>query len=525
MTDIETGTFALDEESRTLRGILLPWGEKSRPSVSNTEPIYFERGSVQLPRDPAVVTLNRTHDRFDPVGRATVLEDREEGIYAEFRLADTDEADEYIADPSKLRKLSAEVTGIVRDASNRVRGIAARLTGGALVTEGAFASAALFAIGEEIEAEEDVITLTPDEAGDIAVTATETPETVTVTAGDSETVFTTEDTNDTESEDAVADAKAPETLTASAATAPQEDINSLFEAITKYKSQGDATDLAKFQKGGELFALGAATGNQSNVITPQYIGQVWEGGDYRQKWIPLFASGELTSLTVTGWRSVLRPTVAAWAGDGAAVGGSAFTTEVVTDNAQRYAGGNTLPREFYDFNATEFVEAWARFARDDYARKADAYVRTAALAAATPVASAVPTTEPSIAVIRRLIDGVFAIGADPINARATFAVIPTDDYKLLLHTGHSDLLEYLALALGVEQGSALGFHLGYDDTLAAGSVLVGAREAVKVRQLPGSPIRINAANIAVGSFDEALFGYVHAMDEYPDALVLVTDAP
>lgn len=512
MTDtFESGTFALDEDARTLRGILLPWGEKSRPSVSNTEPIYFERGSVTLPRDPAVVTLNRSHDRFDPVGRATVLEDRDEGIYAEFRLADTDEADEYLADPSKLRKLSAEVTGIVRDAAERVRGIGARLSGAALVTEGAFASAALFAIGDEAEAETEA---------DEDIDTTETPEPVTVTAGDSET-SSTEDI-DNESEDAVADAKAPETL--NAATAPQEDINSLFEAIVKNKEFGDASDLAKFQKGGDLFALGAATGNQGNVITPQYIGQVYEGGDYVQKWLPLFASGDLTSLTVTGWRSVLRPTVAAWAGDGAAVGGSAFTTEVVTENAQRYAGGNTLPREYYDFNATEFVEAWARFATNDYKRKADAYVRTAVLAAATPLEVTAPGTEPSLAVIRRIIEGVFAIGADPINARATFAIIPTADYKTLLHTGKSDLLEYLGMALGVESGSVLNFHLGYDDNIAAGSVLVGAKQAVKVRQLPGAPIRINAANLAVGAFDEALFGYVHAMDEYPDPLVLVSDA-
>lgn len=71
----------------------------------------------------------------------------------------------------------------------------------------------------------------------------------------------------------------------------------------------------------------------------------------------------------------------------------------------------------------------------------------------------------------------------------------------------------------------LGFHLGWDSSLTAGSVVVGARESAKVRQLPGSPIRINAANVANGSFDEALFGYVHFMDEFPDALVIVDDTP
>lgn len=515
MSDItlEGGMFALDpSESRLIRGVLLPYGEQSRASLTDEGGLMFGAGDIDIPRDPSVVTLNRDHDRFDPIGRAVELEDTDAGILAAFRVADTPEGDEYLAEYQNggRRKLSAEIGKYVSLAGEVVR---RTLTGAAVVPEGAFAGAHLFQLAVIDEPINEQVQTAPADTDDHETTD-QTPVESDITGEEPEEP----------KEDAMPEAVAPVTLGSGAQPESQLTKGDLFAAISESKQFGTPID-AKFRAGGELFALGAATGNLGNVIAPQYIGQVWEGGDYVQKWLPLFASGDLTSLTVTGWRSVLRPTVAAYAGDGAAVGGSAFTTELVTDNAQRYAGGNTLPREYYDFNATEFVDAWAKFARDDYARKADAYVRTAALAAATPIVSTVPGTEPSLPVIRRIIDGIFAIAADPINARASFAMIPDEDYKLLLHTGHSDLLEYLRLALNVEEGSVLGFHLGWDSSLTAGSVVVGARESAKVRQLPGSPIRINAANVANGSFDEALFGYVHFMDEFPDALVIVDDTP
>jgi hypothetical protein len=503
-TVIESGLFALDpDKARVIRGLLLPFGERSRVSVSGAEPVEFGKGTVGLPRDPSVVTLNRDHDRFDPIGRAVEIDEQEDGIHVAFQIADTDEGDAYLQEYANggRKALSAEIAALVRRGAQAIAG---RLSGAAVVPEGAFAGAHLFAIGditEELAEAEPEIT--------DAATAVEEEQA---------------DEADNQEEDAMPEAVAPITLGTGSKAETELTKGDLFAAIEKNKQFGDPSDLAKFQAGGELFALGAATGQQGKVIAPQYIGQVWEGGDYVPRWMDLFAHDDLTALTVTGWRSVLRPTVATWAGDGAAVTGTAFTTEAVTTNAQRFAGGNTIPREYYDFNQSDFLDAWSRFARDDYARKADTYVRTQALAAATSFESTVPSAEPSLAVVRRIIDGVFAIGADPINARASFAVIPDEDYKLLLHTGHSDLLEYLGLALGVEEGSVLNFKLRYDSSLTAGSVVVGASQSIKVRELAGSPIRINAAAIAVGSYDEALFGYVHVMDEFPDALVIVTDA-
>ena len=112
------GMFAVDHSARTVRGILLPWGQRSRTSVSKTKPITFPRGSVALPRDPSVVGLNRMHDRFNWLGRAEALEDAPEGIVATFRIADIPEGDEWLEDHGSLVKLSPEVRNIVRDSAD-----------------------------------------------------------------------------------------------------------------------------------------------------------------------------------------------------------------------------------------------------------------------------------------------------------------------------------------------------------------------------------------------------------------------
>ncbi|WP_223693821.1 hypothetical protein [Leifsonia poae] len=143
----ELGTFSVNIEDRTVEGILLPFGETSRLSMSKTEPIYFSADAVSLPADASVVTLNREHDQFSPVGRAIVLEKRDEGVYAKFAIARTPEGDEFLTKEypaGRFKKLSAEILGIVRDTADKARAVAGKITGAALTTEGAFESAALF---------------------------------------------------------------------------------------------------------------------------------------------------------------------------------------------------------------------------------------------------------------------------------------------------------------------------------------------------------------------------------------------
>jgi hypothetical protein len=552
--ELEPGMFALDpDDDRTVRGMLLPYGVASGQPMAGEAGTMFAAGDVEIPADPSIVTLNRQHNRFDPVGRGVELEETAGGVLAALRFANTPEGDAELADyrAGKRKPLSAEIATYRDRAGAIVRRV---LVGAGIVDRGAFAGAHLFAADEPEPAGEPageelppaVLAALETIAAEYGVPADEltltipkpsTPapghagvepndEPAAHAAGPTDEPPAAADDNAHREETAMPEATAPATIatgTGTGADEPQLGTGDLFAAIVNARENGTPIP-AEFAAGAELFALGGATGNLGTVMEPQFIGEVWSGGDYVPKWMGLFAPASLTSLVVNGWRFVTRPTVEPYAGDGAPVGGTAVTTEPVTEAAQRFAGGNVIPREYYDFNARQFVEAWSKYSRDDWARKADGYVRTKALAAAVLLDSNVPAGgEPSLPVIRRIVDGVFELAKDPVNARATFAMIPTEDYKLLMHTGHSDLLEYLSLALGVEKGSALGFHLGWDDALPAGDVIVGARQAATVRTLPGSPIRINAANVAAGSFDEALFGYVHFLDECPDALLRVRD--
>lgn len=522
-TLIETGTFAIDEDARTLRGILLPWGEKSRPSVSNTQPIYFARGSVTLPRDPAVVTLNRSHDRFDPVGRATVLEDRPEGIYAEFKLANTEEADDYLSNPSKLRKLSAEVTGIVRDAADTARGIKARLTGGALVSEGAFASAALFSVGEEVtEAAEDPEAEQSETTAEVIETPDETVVVVTIPEADPES-------EDEESEgDAVADAKAPETLTASAKDMPQDDVNALFKAITQNAKFGDPSALqAIAQRDGGLFALNDVKISGANqvgtaVVQPQFVGELWSGRTFARKTIPLLGHGDLQSITVTGYRWTTKPEVDTWAGNKAAVPTNTPATEAYSVAVARFAGGHDVAREFLDFGVTEVLDSYTRHMVDSYARKSDAYALAQIVSGATT--AAVGTLPSGVgSAIGKIVRGALRV----INADAlpSFAIVATDVFEELAFTKKDDVLAYLDLALGLEEGTLESFRIVPNAGMAAGTVLVGAKEAATVLELPDSPIRVNALDLVKGGYDEALFGYIAVKVDYPTGLQLVTPNP
>ncbi len=91
---METALFA-DPAARIIRGgLLLPFGgELSKPSVSKTEPVKFAPGTVDLPPDPSVVTLNRDHSQHYPIGRATSLQETADGVLVEFAVARTPDGD------------------------------------------------------------------------------------------------------------------------------------------------------------------------------------------------------------------------------------------------------------------------------------------------------------------------------------------------------------------------------------------------------------------------------------------------
>lgn len=515
----EVGLFAVDHDARVIRGVLVPWGQTSRTNRSRNAPVTFPRGSVRIPRDVSVVTINLDHDRFRPLGRAVEVVDDRAGLVATFALADTEEADAWLADRGEFVKLSAEVRDLRRDADDRGT---ATLTGAALVTEGAFEGAALFAVDDDDDDEdaqtdddvEDVDDEPDDESGD--------------EDGDAETVSDAGEGTD------MGAATAPETMLAGGASSPvtktPAGAAAFFAAVREFTSTGSSqmlSAIARSESSDGLFALSdikisgsGAVG--TGVVQPQWLGELWSGRTVARTIIALLASGPLTSLDQKGWRWTTRPEVDVWAGNKTAIPSNTPATEAVSFAIQRFAGGHDLAREFYDFNVTEVIDSYIRAMVDSYARKSDAYVLGQLKAGASAFT---PGTAPSgvDAGFAAIIDGALAVIA--ANASPSYAIVAPDVYRPFLFTPHSDALEYLSMSLGLEEGTAAGFRIVPDARLAAGDVIVGAREAAIVRELPGSPIRTSVVDIVKGGFDEALFGYVGLEVQYPAGVVKANIAP
>lgn len=147
----EAVEFAVDQEKRTLTGVLLPFGEVSRPArdpnTGKSARFSFAEGTVMLPDDPSDVVLNYGHDDkslYMQVGAAAVLATDSEGVQVKFNVARTPEGDRVLAlaDGKVLKSFSAEVEGEFEERSDGVlHAKAAILTGAAVVRKPAFMGA------------------------------------------------------------------------------------------------------------------------------------------------------------------------------------------------------------------------------------------------------------------------------------------------------------------------------------------------------------------------------------------------
>jgi hypothetical protein len=272
----------------------------------------------------------------------------------------------------------------------------------------------------------------------------------------------------------------------------------LFAAITANATQGTPIP-ERFARAGDLFAFGTASGNQADVFPVQLLGELWDGVPYVRKYAPLVAHGDLSSISLKGWKITTKPTVATWTGDGAAVDGAAVDVTPYTANATRKAGGFKIPREYFDFGETQFVDSAIRLQGEAYARQSDVAVPTALIAGATVLVSAATTILPLI------VDAALAVvAADDVPA---FALVNPADFATIANTKEVDKLAYIEISIDWGGGNVGGLVVLPYTGITALNALVSSKNALRMFELPGSPIRVNAAAIQTGSVDEAVFGY------------------
>ena len=535
---IEAGSLTASIADRIVTGLLLPFGELGRTNLGKFK--IPGPGIIQIPKDVSVLQANLDHDQMEPVARILTATETPSGIVATFKVGENPEGDALLEEieqgkkTGKLKALSAEVKNVVIKAGEAVAGA---LTGAAFVNQGAFPSARLMAadtVDEETisEVEEDIqeIDVTTDsgvietiedeytdEEGNVwtrVITRTKVVDgdVVTIDEHVELTPKAAEEQPQPAQEETPVDeplnARVPETLKASVTAAPKKSELSkrdVFNMIANARSTGDRRLMAALE---DVAITGEGAVGTATVV-PQYVGELWNGRRFTRKVIPNLASEALTSTSVIGWRFTTKPVVAAWNGNKADVPSNAPVAESYTVPLQRFAGAWDIAREFVDFGQTDVLESMIGYAVDSYAKQSDNYVLTQALTA-VGAGTEVGTVPSGIAEsLVKLVRGSLNVISNA-DALPTFAIVAPDVYEELALIQTNNALEFLSMSLNLEGGEMESFRIVPHASMAAGDVLVGARDAITVHELPGAPIRVNALDIAKGGVDEAVFGYVAA---------------
>lgn len=256
-----------------------------------------------------------------------------------------------------------------------------------------------------------------------------------------------------------------------------------------------------------------------NVVQPQWVGELWSGSPYTRVIVPLIASDTLTSLEIQSWRWVQKPAMAEYAGDKTPIYSNPVSTEPVSDDAKRYAGGHDVDRALIDFPNPAILEGYYQAMTESYARLTDTAALTALKAGATVVtAGTVPAGITPEAAL--LVDLALAV-ID--TAPPTFAIVASDVYRALLLTPADQVLALLSQSLNLDGGSLAGFRIVPRGDMTAGSAIVGTRSAATFYELGGgTPIRVQALNIVNGGVDAGVFGYAGTVIHDADGLAYGT---
>lgn len=510
-------------EDRTLKGLLLPFGE---PGQTNLGRLTASKDS-KLDVAPTVV-LNIQHDRKRPVGKAMTLEPTDQGLQASFHVLNTRDGDDALLEASEgvRAALSVEIEPIVVRNGHIVSGT---ITGAGLVTEPAFPSARLAA--------EDA-PIVPD-MGDAPAEEPQTPEVVVdgqPLEGVEEVTVTPDEINITTTDSAVEPENKEEgsNMIAAMVKNPALAAGKLAAAKAVPALRGLYAALAENSVQGQM-ALNAALADiiPADVLgigQDQYVGELWSGNAYQRRIVPLYNHATLTSYKVKGWQWVTKPEVADYAGNKTAVPSEEIETEPVEIEAYRLAGAHNIDRKLRDFNDTEFWQAYYQAMSESTSKKSDLKVRGLVAAGATQVhlLDAAMTSGVPLG-LNLMVKGIMKIIND-LETLPDHALITTDLYEPLLYTKEQDVLAYLNAALGFKDGTLGSFRivpvpvgsLTVDQaTDFVGKVMVGCRDAVTVHELGGeAPIRVEAPNIALGGIDSGVFYYGAVNIHSADGLVL-----
>lgn len=540
---IEAGALTASAEDRIVSGLLLPFGEVGNTNLGR---VLVAREAVEIPTDLSILNMNAEHDGSEPRARFLTCTETPAGLVASFRVGQSTEGDELLGRVERARTggepvaLSVELSRPVIQAG---RVIKAKLSGAAAVARGAFPSAALFAADADYSsdtppspagAEQANNTVTHQHTGTVThnygTPSAPAPQ-PSAPAGLQASAHTP-----AASPGAAVAALAPfgHATTIERMTEPSALLAAFFDAADLAQAGDPSALLSMAENAGALWAKFATTagdvpfdstgaaGNAARL--PQWLGELWSGDTREREIIDLLGgTGELTSLSVKGWRFKTKPTVAKWDGNLANIASTKAETEPYESKAQRFAGGNSLAIEYQHFGEMEMASAILRLLAESYAEVSDLYALELVRAAAAANTIAVPIAPAHVpGAVARIVRGARRMRAK--RAKVNFALVAEADYEEVLWTKEQDGLRNLATSFNLEEGQAVDSVIRPRPELAAGEVILVDRRAITLLELPGVPVRLNAADVARGGWDEALFGYVGHRIDYPAGIQRTTTA-
>lgn len=490
--------------ARNVSGLVLPW---NTPGLTSGGRLKVKAGAVTYPDDLKQIKLLRDHsntDGYSPVGYATAAEARADGLHMSFRIGETADGDVALKDVAEgIRDaLSVELVNIETDGDTITAG---HLTAVALVAIPAFASARVdttaTADAEAVVFAQDECHLTTaaldtDPQKDLDDTADDQP------AEEQDTEKGTEMSNQTSA-----------TLTTAARAPRGLEINQK-PALTFSQAVETIQHMRMGTAPADMTAALADIKRSANpaVSAPEWLGKLWDGTEYKRKVVPTFTQKTLSRMKAHGWRWNKKPEVQDYQGDKADIPTGTVSTEAVEADVKRLAAGHDIDRAYFDFQETEFLQAFFEARVNDYALKTDVKAAEFAVAEAEKGTKLKTGKEPDLlhaaARARMVVEQRVHVSPD------TYLISPNSMFGLFKIT-QLDNPAYLDL-LGVSPDKFV-----VTDHVPDNKLIAYPKSALTWFELPGSPIRVDAENIAKGGIDSAVFGYWAALASHPDAVVEV----
>ncbi len=443
-------TLEANKEERTISGLLLPWNEIGHTSAGS---VIASKGTLTIP-DPSEIFLNLQHQKDSRVGRAVSLEEREDGLHATFRIANTTAGNDLLEEVKEgLRAhLSIEISNPVIKSGKVLAGL---VSGAASVCTPAFKSAAVYAL----------------------TAADSTP----VNPAKETTMETTSNT--------------PEATE----VAPVVQAEPIFAANLNPSDLGAMTFAA--YSAGNTGSINAALADLKTTndagkfyIKDQEVGELWTARQTERKLVNAIGVKPLTSLVQTGTKKNRTFAVANWAGNKVELPTGTFSTSRETWNASSKAVAVDIAMELIEFGGEGVISEAYEEALDSYVVQTESELLTYLVAQST----AVTGITGAIAAIDKASETLGNIGAN-----MTFIAVAPNVMAALRSITSANAPWWLASQGGVNLRDRSidlgGVTLVSNPNLANGTILVGDSRAVDYRE--SKDFKFRALDLPRGGVD------------------------